>query len=175
MSEAFPAIDFHHYHQHELPRLLAEGRGRLAAKGGLAGVGSLAFQLPEGDAYTYVPRDGGVEVLAGQAQARTVIEISREDWQGLVHDLESAPGLLYAGRASCPRGKAMRFVLWEPGLRAMYAGHPPLSPAPPICAIGAAPPSMSSVRSVWRPAMPASPLTSPKRWPTSCAPRASCS
>jgi ectoine hydroxylase-related dioxygenase (phytanoyl-CoA dioxygenase family) len=69
-----------------------------------------------------------VDVVAGDAEATTVIELAREDWEGIVHDLESAPGLLYSGRVRCARGDAMRFVRWEPGLRAMYQGRPIFDP-----------------------------------------------
>jgi hypothetical protein len=52
------------------------------------------------------------------------VELEHEAWEGLVHDYESAPGLLYAGQVRCPRGEAMRFVAWEPALRALYTGRP---------------------------------------------------
>jgi ectoine hydroxylase-related dioxygenase (phytanoyl-CoA dioxygenase family) len=126
---AFERLDFHAFHRTDLPRRLAAGNGALAAADPLERIGALAFQLPEGDAYTYQPRPGGVSVVSGHASARTVIEVSREDWEGLVHDLESAPGLLYSGRARCLRGNGMRFVRWEPGLRAMFQGRPIFDPA----------------------------------------------
>ena len=124
MSASFPSLDFDDFHRRELPQRLAEGRGELAAADDLSKIGALAFRLPSGEAFTYRPRPGGVDVIAGEAEARTVIEISREDWSNVVHDLDSAPGLLYAGRVRCVRGNAMRFVRWEPGLRAMFQGRP---------------------------------------------------
>jgi ectoine hydroxylase-related dioxygenase (phytanoyl-CoA dioxygenase family) len=125
MSAAFPLLDFEDFHRSELPRRLAAGHGALAAEDALLDrLGGLAFRLPEGPAFSYLPRAGGVDVVAGDADARTVIEIMREDWSNLVHDLDSAPGLLYAGRVRCLRGNAMRFVRWEPGLRAMFQGRP---------------------------------------------------
>jgi hypothetical protein len=116
-------LDFHRYHREELPPLLAAGRGMLAASGARA-LGSLAFRLPEGDAYTYVPADAGMDVVAGDAAADTVIELSAELWQNLVHELDAAAGLLYGGRAKCLRGNALRWVAWEPALRAMWSGRP---------------------------------------------------
>src|SRR4029434_9917813 len=68
------------------------------------------------------------EVVAGDAAADTVIELAPELWSELAHDLESAPGLLYAGRARCAKGDAMHFVRWEPALRAMYHGRPIFRP-----------------------------------------------
>jgi len=127
-APGFAALDFHDFHRRELPARLAAGHGALAAGDDLERIGALAFRLPGGEAYSYVPRPGGVEVVPGDASAATVIEIERADWEGLVHDLESAPGLLYAGRVKCLRGDAMRFVRWEPGLRAMFHGRPIFDP-----------------------------------------------
>ena len=129
--EGFEPVDFHAYHRGELPEKLRAG-GSEAAAPGLPGLEGLAFQLPTGDAYTYVPRDGGVAVEAGAAAAATVIEIQLEDWEGLVHDYESAAGLFYRSRARCLRGDAMSFIAWEPALRAMFVGRPIYDPAAPL-------------------------------------------
>lgn len=129
MAAGFPSLDFADFHRRELPRRLAAGNGAIAAGDALERIGSLAFRLPEGQAFTYVPRAQGVDVVEGDADAKTVIEISREDWEDVVHDLESAPGLLYGGKVKCLRGNAMRFVRWEPGLRAMFHGRPIFDPA----------------------------------------------
>jgi hypothetical protein len=116
-------LDFHRYHREELPALLAAGRGALAAAGARA-LGSLAFRLPDGDAYTYVPGAAGIDVVAGDAAADTVIELEAELWRNLVGELDAAAGLLYGGRAKCRRGNALRWVAWEPALRAMWSGRP---------------------------------------------------
>lgn len=118
----FDDLDFAAFHRDELPRRIAAGHGALAARA-LAKRGALAFRVAD-EAWTYRPAGPGVEILAGDAAADTVIELDREAWQGLVHDYESAPGLLYAGRVRCVRGDAMGFVLWEPALRALYQGRP---------------------------------------------------
>ncbi len=123
-----PPLDFIDFHRHELPRRLAAGHGALAAEDDLEAIGPLAFRVPEGASFTYRPRPGGVDVVEGDAEARTVIEVEAERFRELVLDLESAPGLLYAGRVRCRRGDAMRFVRWEPGLRAMFHGRPVFHP-----------------------------------------------
>ena len=129
MSAAFAPLDFSAFHREELPRRLAAGHGAIAAADdALPSLGGLAFRLPSGEAFTYQPCAGGVDVVPGDAAAHTVIELAPEQWSELVHDLESAPGLLYAGRARCASGDAMRFVRWEPALRAMYHGRPIFSP-----------------------------------------------
>jgi hypothetical protein len=123
MAAAEAPLDFHRYHQDELPPLLRAGRGVLAARG-VSRLGSLAFRLPGGDAYTYLPNPDGMDVVAGDADADTVIELAPELWQNLVRELDAAAGLLYGGRAKCLRGSALRWVAWEPALRAMWSGRP---------------------------------------------------
>jgi len=128
MAESrFPPIDFHRYHREELPGQLGAGRGALVAHAA-RGCGSLALRLADDAAYTYRRCEGGVEVLAGDDGADTVIELDAESWQGLVHELEAPAGLLYAGRIRCTRGHAMQLMAWEPGLRALYNGRPLYDP-----------------------------------------------
>ncbi|MEO6988783.1 MAG: phytanoyl-CoA dioxygenase family protein [Aquihabitans sp.] len=117
---------FHVFHRTELPKRLASGNGALAHTA-VAALGTLALATPAGS-YTYRPTGGSVEVVAGDATADTIIELGLDDWLGLVSDLDTAPGLFYSGRAQATRGKPIRFVGWETGLRAMFHGLPPFDP-----------------------------------------------
>jgi hypothetical protein len=54
MPETETPLDFHDYHRETLPALLRSGRGAMAARG-VGRLGALAFRLPAGDAYSYVP------------------------------------------------------------------------------------------------------------------------
>ena len=119
----FPPLDFDRYHRETLPLALDAGNGVLAARAA-HGLGSLAFRLREGGAYSYRPAGDRIEIDAGDAGADTVIELDREAWEGLVHELEAPAGLLYAGRLRCIRGHAMQLMAWEAGLRALYNGRP---------------------------------------------------
>ena len=65
MAAEFPEIDFHSYHEQELPRLLREGRGVLAATAANR-LGPFAFRVTggsggDGESYTYRVGSGGVE------------------------------------------------------------------------------------------------------------------
>ncbi len=85
MTQGFETLDFHDFHRTELPRRLSRGNGALAASHAAA-LGSLAIRLGDGDgeaAYTYAARGAAIEVLSGDADADTVVEISRESWEGL--------------------------------------------------------------------------------------------
>ena len=53
-----------------------------------------------------------------------MIELEPELWRNFVAELDAAAGLLYGGRARCLRGKAIRWLDWEPALRAMLSGRP---------------------------------------------------
>ncbi len=125
---SFPPLDFERYHREELPALLAAGREAPAAKAARS-LPALAFRRSEGGAFTYRASADGLEVVAGEASAATVIELDHSAWEGLVHELEAPAGLLYAGRLRCLRGRPMDAMGWEPALRALYSGRPPYDPA----------------------------------------------
>jgi len=127
LPDGFPQIDFLRFHREELPALLAAGRYRLVAQAA-ARLGSLALRLPDGAAWTYRPRQNGVDLVPGDAAADTVIEMDLDTWQGLVHELEAPAGLFYARRLRCLRGSAIDLMLWESALRALYNGRPPHDP-----------------------------------------------
>ena len=122
----FRALDFVAYHRDELPGMLAAGRAELAGKA-LGSLGSLAFRVAD-DAFTYEPAGASVRLIEGDDRAETVVALDAEAWEGLAHDYESAPGLLYSGRVRCTRGDALQLVLWEPALRALYQGRPVYDP-----------------------------------------------
>jgi ectoine hydroxylase-related dioxygenase (phytanoyl-CoA dioxygenase family) len=120
------AASFDAFHRVELPARLADGNGALAHPA-VEALGGLALSTSAG-AFTYRATDTSVEIVAGDDAADTVIELGLDDWLGLVNDLDTAPGLFYSGRATATRGKPMRFVSWETGLRAMYHGLAPFDP-----------------------------------------------
>jgi ectoine hydroxylase-related dioxygenase (phytanoyl-CoA dioxygenase family) len=115
-------IEFDRFHREVLPRRLLAGNGALAADDARQ-IGPLAIRTPAG-AFTYVPSDGTIEIVAGDDAAKTVIALDDESWRGLASDLDTPPGLLYGGRVEIVRGNPLRFVRWEPALRAMYHGRP---------------------------------------------------
>ena len=117
---------FHRFHSEVLPARIAAGNGALAFAD-LADLGTLAIRTPAGS-WTYVPGTGSVELLEGEATADAVVAVDLNAWLGLVSDLDTAPGLLYSNRASVPVGNPLRFMRWEPGLRALFHGLPVFDP-----------------------------------------------
>lgn len=118
--------DFHEFHRRVLPGRLAGGNGLLAVDDARA-IGPIAIRTAHG-AYTYVAGDETIEILEGDETARTVVVLDDDAWWGLIDDLETAPGLFYSGRIEVARGNPLRFVRWEPALRAMFHGRPIYDP-----------------------------------------------
>jgi len=123
VSARFGPIDFDAFHLVDLPERLAAGNGKLAAAD-LDGAKPIAFRLTDGRAYTYTPTADGIDVTPGDDAARTVVELSHEDWSDYVWELRSCFALLYADRLAFPSGSFGHFARWEPALRAAFAGQP---------------------------------------------------
>jgi hypothetical protein len=120
---SFPPVDFDDFHQHELPRRVAAGNGRLAS-GDVADADPIAFQLRDGPAYTYLPGRGTVTIVPGAEAAATVVELTPDAWSDYANELRTCFGLLYADLVSFPRGGFDGLARWEPALRALFHGRP---------------------------------------------------
>jgi hypothetical protein len=122
VGERFGLIDFDRFHEVDLPERLAAGNGALAAAD-LEGVKPIAFRLLDGRAYTYTPLSEGIAVMPGDRDARTVVELSQQDWSDFVWELRSCFALLYADRVAFPAGSFGHLARWEPALRAAFDGQ----------------------------------------------------
>ena len=121
-------FDARAFHEVELPSRLRSGNGALAA-GDARALGPLALCTPSG-AWTYsATDDGSVAVLAGvEDDARVVVELDDASMTGLARDVDTPVAMLYQQRASVVRGNPLRFIRWEPALRAMYHARPLFDP-----------------------------------------------
>ncbi len=115
-------LEFVHFHRDVLPARLSAGNGALAVDDARR-IGPLAIRTTAGT-FTYVPGAGTIEIVEGDEAAKTVVELDDASWHGLASDLDTPPGLLYGGRVATVRGNPLRFVRWEPALRAMFHGRP---------------------------------------------------
>ncbi len=136
MSFRFDPIDFDEFHRVTLPARLAAGNGAIAEPD-VREVAPIAFRLPDGRAYTYlpapgvpggVPGAGTIEVRAGDADAATVVEMDEATWSDFAYELRSSFGLLYADAVRFPRGGFEGLLRWEPALRSMFDGRPLYDP-----------------------------------------------
>lgn len=121
-SDRFGPIDFDLFHRDELPGLL-EQRHRAFSFSDAMAVRPLAFQLPDGRAYTYTPFEYSFTIEAGSAAAHTVVELSYEMWCEFVWELRSCFALLYANELSVVRGSFGQLARWEPPLRVVFDGQ----------------------------------------------------
>jgi hypothetical protein len=125
-----PAVDFDAFHRETLPeRLRAGTSGRVAWD--VAGKAPISIGLPDGRAYSYRCRDGGVEVEAGvAADARTILEIvDHESWLDYLYEYRTRFGLLYSNAVRFVRGDFDTWDDWEPAIRCMYSGREIYDPA----------------------------------------------
>lgn len=123
----FPTVDFDEFHSVTLPRLVAAGNGPLAGAD-VARAPRIAFSV-EGAAYTYVPVDGTVVIRAGDAEADTVVAMSRATFSDYANELRSCFGLAYGADVVVERGSYDDWFRWEPAIRALYAGRPLYDPS----------------------------------------------
>ena len=117
---------FRWFHTVDLPERIAAGNGALAWAD-VEPLGCLGLRTPAGS-WTFVPRDGTVDLVEGEESADTVVGIDLESWLGLISDLDTPPAMLYTDRLEAVRGNPMRFMRWEPGLRALFHGRPVYDP-----------------------------------------------
>lgn len=134
MPERFGPIDFDRFHNEDLPARLAAGNGALAAPD-LQDLKPIAFRLAEdGRAYTYSPTADGMEVVAGDDGAHTIVELAHADWCDFVWETHTGVALFYAQKVTFPRGGFGALMRWEPPLRAAFDGQAvyDLADPPPV-------------------------------------------
>jgi hypothetical protein len=120
----YPAVDFDDFHREELPRRLREGRSD-AAIWDVIGAPPLAIVLPGDRAYSYVVRDGRIEVERGVvADAETVVHITDDDaWIDYLYEMRTRIGLLYSNAVTFAQGSLDTWDAWDPAIRHLYSGR----------------------------------------------------
>ena len=120
------AVDFDELHQRSFP---ASHHGLAATAAAAADLRPLAFRLPDGRAYTFVPGAARVDVLPGVDQAATIVDVPLADWERFASERWTRYGLLYHGQATYSGGSFEDLCDWEPVLRALIDGRPVWSTA----------------------------------------------
>jgi len=124
---SFAPYSFVAFHRAELPALVAE-HGRLVVED-LHGASTLAFRAEDGTTFTWMPTERGVEVVEGEADAATVVELSERTFSEFLHELLTASGAVRTGRARVTRGALTGWQRWEPAIRSLCSGRAIYSPA----------------------------------------------
>ena len=113
------AVDFDELHRRSFPA----AHHALAADAA-RGLSPLAFRLPDGRSYTFVPGDDRIDVVAGVDAASTIVDLPLEDWERFALERWTRYGLLYHGRVTYAAGSFEDLCDWEPVLRALVDGRP---------------------------------------------------
>ncbi len=121
-QERFGPIDFDWFHREELPALLGS-RGAIFSDTDAGVVRPLAFRVPDGRAYTYVPRDKTFSVEPGTEAAQTVVELTLDSWCAFAWELKTCFALLYADELTVRRGSFGQMARWEPPLRVAFGNQ----------------------------------------------------
>jgi hypothetical protein len=117
ISEAFGRRSFVDFHRVELPALIARN-GHLVVDD-LEGAPPLAFRVEDGTTVTWRPVDGGVDAVAGDADAGTVVELSEQTFSEFLDELITASGAVRSGRARIARGALEGWQRWEPAVQSL--------------------------------------------------------
>jgi len=117
IGRSFPLRSFGQFHRRELPDLIARRGASIA--GDVAGAPTVAFRTDDGESYSWVGGDGGMTVVAGDAGAATLVELSEETFSDFVQGLLAAGGAVRTGRARVVRGALADWQRWEPAFQAL--------------------------------------------------------
>jgi hypothetical protein len=120
--DRFGPIDFDGFHRDDLPARLA-ARGSALSAAGVAALRPLAFRLPDGRAYTYVPSPSTFSVEVGTRGAHTVVDLDHDEWCSFVWELQTCFALLYSDRLAVSEGSFGQLARWEPLLRVAFDGQ----------------------------------------------------
>src|SRR5262245_60125849 len=127
IAASFEPHSFARFHRETLPRLAAR-HGALVVEDLLAAP-PLAFRSDGGASFTWRATPRGVEVLEGDADATTLVELSERTFSEHLHELITASGALRTGRARVLRGGLEGWQRWEPAIQSLCSGRPIYGPA----------------------------------------------
>jgi hypothetical protein len=120
IAGSFERHSFVEFHEVVLPALIARN-GHLVADD-VRGATPLSFRVDD-RAYTWMPRDGDVEVVAGDVDAATSVSLSEGTFSEFVDELLTASGAVRSGRAEVVRGALTGWQRWEPAIQSLCSGR----------------------------------------------------
>jgi phytanoyl-CoA dioxygenase PhyH len=120
IARSFAPYSFLEFHRASMPALIARN-GHLV-RSDLRGAPSLAFRS-NGEAFTWVASEEGVRVVAGDACADTLVELSEATFSEFIHELLTASGAVMTGRAKLSKGDLAGWKRWEPAIQSLCSGR----------------------------------------------------
>ena len=121
IGRAFPHHPFVDFQTRDLPRLAAQ-HGHLVVDD-LRGAPPLAFRVEDGTTFTWIV-DDGLQVVAGDVGAETLVELSEDVFSDFVNELLTANGAVRTERARVVRGTLEGWQRWEPAFQSLCSGRP---------------------------------------------------
>src|SRR5687768_5101198 len=121
VRQSFELRPFTEFHHRELPELITR-HGHLVAAD-VRGAPTVAFRVEDGTTFSWVAADP-VQVVEGDTDATTLIELSEAAFSDFLHELVTANGAVRTGRARVVRGSLDEWQRWEPAIQALCFGRP---------------------------------------------------
>jgi hypothetical protein len=121
IAQSFEPHSFEPFHRTELPRLVAR-HGQLVVDD-LHGVSPLAFAAEGSTTFTWVPTTRGIQVIEGDSDAGTLVELSERTFSEFLDELLTASGAVRTGRAQITRGSIIGWQRWEPAIQSLCSGR----------------------------------------------------
>jgi ectoine hydroxylase-related dioxygenase (phytanoyl-CoA dioxygenase family) len=127
IARSFEPVAFLGFHVDELPRLV-ERHGHLVVDD-VRGAPTVAFRVDDGTTFSWTATTRGLEAVAGDADAATLVELDEAVFSDFLHELLTASGAVRTGRARVVRGALTDWQRWEPAIQALRSGRPIYGPA----------------------------------------------
>lgn len=121
-NDKFPTLDFGDFHCRVLPENVNKYAG--LAMEDIQAVPAIAFKIPGGDSYTYMPTATSIELIAGDELAQTIVLLDERDFSDLVYEIKTVSGLVRTFRLDFEKGDLEHLRRWQPALRALFSGRP---------------------------------------------------
>jgi hypothetical protein len=121
ISRSFEPHPFVAFHRGEMPALVAK-HGHLVVAD-VEGAAPVALRIDDGTAFTWCATERGVEVVEGDTDAATVVELSDPTFSEFLNELLTASGAVRTGRARVTRGTLDGWQRWEPALQSLCSGR----------------------------------------------------
>lgn len=127
IADSFAPYSFTDFHLTKLPTL--NGRHGFMVVDDLVGAPPLAFRIPDGTTFTWRATSQGIEAVAGDAEAATLVQLDEATFSEFLHALLTASGSVRTDRARVIRGSVDGWRRWEPAVRTLLSAMPIYSDA----------------------------------------------
>lgn len=83
----------------------------------------VAFRIDDSTAFAWRATDQGMQVVDGDTEATTVVELSERTFSEFIDELLTATGAVRTGRARITSGTLAGWQRWEPAIQSLCSGR----------------------------------------------------